>query len=41
VKEQEGGWRGENKPGRRKVAARGVGEYKPSKEGAPLFIENC
>jgi hypothetical protein len=25
---------------KKKVAARGVGELKPSKEGAPLFIEN-
>jgi hypothetical protein len=31
--EQEGGWHGEKKPGRKKVAARGVGEKLPSARG--------
>jgi hypothetical protein len=38
--EQEGGWRGEKKPGRKKVAARGVGEKLPSARGEGfIFIE--
>jgi hypothetical protein len=41
--EQEGGWRGEKKPGRKKVATRGgVGERLPSARGEGfIFIEEA
>jgi hypothetical protein len=40
--EQEGGWRGEKKPGRKKVAARGVGEKLTSARGEGfIFIEEA